>query len=50
VHETCELIALTCGEVEELPEHHDPRAPVESWMVGAVEGAIATRTLGGDGF
>ena len=41
-------LRLNREEIEQLPEHHDPPAPVESWMVGAVERAIATRGLGGD--
>ena len=41
-------VRLSRDAVEELPEHHDPPAPVESWMVDAVERAIATRGLGGD--
>jgi hypothetical protein len=41
-------LRLGCEDVEELPTHHDPPAPVESWMVDAVERAIATRSLGGD--
>jgi hypothetical protein len=43
-------LRLSRGEIEELPEHHDPPAPVDSWMVDAVERAIATRRFGGDMF
>ena len=43
-------LRLSREEIEELPEHHDPPAPIESWMTDAVERAIATRGLGGDGF
>ena len=43
-------LRLSRDAVEELPEHHDPSAPVESWMVDAVERAIATRALGADMF
>jgi len=32
-----------------LPEHHDPPAPVESWMVAAIERATATLPVGGGG-
>jgi len=35
-------------EVEALPEHHEPAAPVESWMVAAIDRATGTRGLGGD--
>ncbi|HUK95634.1 MAG TPA: hypothetical protein VLU96_11345, partial [Gaiellaceae bacterium] len=35
-------LGLSRAEVEELPEHHDPPAPVESWMVAAIERATAT--------
>ena len=41
-------LRLSREQIEELPDHHDPPAPVESWMVEAVERAIATRGLGGD--
>ena len=41
-------LRLSRAEVEDLPEHHDPPAPVDSWMVDAVERAIATHSLGGD--
>ena len=41
-------LGLSRDEVEELPEHHDPPAPVESWMVDAINRATATRSLGGD--
>ena len=41
-------LRLSRKEVDELPTHHDPPAPVESWMVDAVERAISTRSLGGD--
>ena len=34
-------------EVEALPEHHEPAAPVESWMV-EIDRATGTRGLGGD--
>jgi len=40
---------LSREQIEQLPEHHDPPAPIESWMTDAVERAIATRGLGGDG-
>ena len=43
-------LGLTRDEVEELPEHHDPPAPVESWMVDAINRATATRGLRGDMF
>jgi hypothetical protein len=43
-------LGLSRDEVEELPEHHDPPAPVESWMVDAINRATATRSLGGDMF
>ena len=43
-------LSLSRDEVEELPEHHDPPAPVESWMVDAINRATATRSLGGDLF
>jgi hypothetical protein len=41
-------LRLSCADVEELPTHHDAPASVETWMVDAVERAIATRGLGGD--
>jgi hypothetical protein len=41
-------LSLSRDEVEELPEHHDPPAPVESWMVDAINRATGTRGLGGD--
>ena len=40
-------LGLSRAEVEELPEHHDPPAPVDSWMVDAINRATATRSLGG---
>jgi hypothetical protein len=43
-------LGLSRDEVEELPEHHDPPAPVESWMVDAINRSTATRSLGGDMF
>jgi hypothetical protein len=42
-------LRISREEIEQLPEHHDPPAPVESWMVEAIERATATRSLGGDG-
>jgi hypothetical protein len=41
-------LRLSRVEVEELPEHHDPPAPLETWMVDAISRATATRGLGGD--
>ena len=41
-------LRLSSEEVEALPEHHEPAAPVESWMVAAIDGATGTRGLGGD--
>ena len=41
-------LRLSRDEIEELPEHHDPPAPVESWMVDAINRATGTRGLGGD--
>ena len=41
-------LRLSRAEVEDLPEHHDSPAPVDSWMVDAVERALATHSLGGD--
>jgi hypothetical protein len=35
-------------EVEALPEHHEPAAPVEPWMAEAIDRATGTRGLGGD--
>jgi hypothetical protein len=43
-------LRLSRAEIEELPEHHDPPAPLETWMVDAVNRATATRGLGGDMF
>jgi hypothetical protein len=43
-------LRLSRAEVEELPEHHDQPAPLETWMVDAIERAIASRGLGGDMF
>lgn len=43
-------LRLSRAEVEELPEHHDQPAPLETWMVDAVNRATATRSLGGDMF
>jgi hypothetical protein len=43
-------LRLSRAEVEELPEHHDQPAPLETWMVDAVNRATATRGLGGDMF
>ncbi len=41
-------LRLSRAEVEELPEHHDQPAPLETWMVDAINRATATRGLGGD--
>jgi len=41
-------LRLTREEVEESPEHHDPPAPVDSWMVDAINRATATWASGGD--
>ena len=41
-------LRLSREEVEALPEHHEPAAPVESWMVAAIDRATGTRGLGGD--
>jgi hypothetical protein len=41
-------LRLSRDEVEELPEHHDPPAPVEAWMVDSINRATATQSLGGD--
>lgn len=41
-------LRLSREDVEELPEHHDPPAPVEPWMVTAIDRATGTRSLGGD--
>jgi hypothetical protein len=41
-------LGLSRAELEELPDHHDPPAPVETWMVDAINRATATRSLGGD--
>jgi len=35
-------------EVEALPEHHEPAAPVEPWMAEAIDRATGARGLGGD--
>lgn len=43
-------LRLTRAEVEEAPKHHDPPAPLETWMVDAIRNATATRGLGGDMF
>jgi hypothetical protein len=43
-------LSLSHDEVEELPEHHDPPAPVEAWMVDAINRATATQSRGGDMF
>jgi hypothetical protein len=43
-------LRLSRAEVEELPEHHDQPAPLETWMVDAIERAMASRGLGGDMF
>ncbi|HEY7018273.1 MAG TPA: hypothetical protein VH297_07360 [Gaiellaceae bacterium] len=37
-------------EIAELPEHHDEPAPLEGWMVDAIDRATATRAFGGDLF
>ena len=36
--------------LEELPEHRDQPASLETWMVDAINRATATRGLGGDMF
>jgi hypothetical protein len=41
-------LRLSRAEIEELPEHHDQPAPLETWMVDAINRATATRGLGGD--
>jgi hypothetical protein len=41
-------LRLTRDDVEELPEHLEPAAPVESWMVEAINRATGTQSLGGD--
>ena len=41
-------VRLSREEVEELPEHHGPPAPVESWMVDAINRATGSRGFGGD--
>ena len=41
-------LRLSREEIEELPEHHDPLAPVESWMVEAIDRATSRRGFGGD--
>lgn len=43
-------LRLSRAEVEELPEHHDPPAPLETSMIDAIRSATATWGLGGDGF
>ena len=43
-------LRLSRAEVEQLPEHHDEPAPLETWMVDAVERATADRSRGGDMF
>ena len=41
-------VQLRRDEIAELPEHHEQPAPLETWMVDAVNRATATRGLGGD--
>src|SRR5262245_32585438 len=41
-------LRLSREEIAELPEHHDPPAPIESWMVEAIDRATARRAFGGD--
>ncbi len=43
-------IRLSRADVEQLPEHHDQPAPLETWMIDAVNRATAGRALGGDMF
>ena len=41
-------LRLSRAEIEELPEHHDQPAPLEHWMVDAINRATGERGLGGD--
>jgi hypothetical protein len=41
-------LRLSREEIDGLPEHHDPPAPIESWMVEAIDRATARRAFGGD--
>ena len=41
-------LRLSRADVEELPEHHDPPAPVEPWMFAAIDRATGTWIFGGD--
>ena len=41
-------LRLSREEVEALPEHHEPAAAVESWMVEAIDRATGSRALGRD--
>jgi hypothetical protein len=41
-------LSLRRDEIAELPEHHEQPAPLETWMVDAVNRATATHPLGGD--
>jgi len=43
-------VRLSRDEVEQLPEHHDQPAPLETWMMDAIERATADRSRGGDFF
>jgi len=43
-------LRLSCEEIEELPEHHDPPAPIEPWMVEAIDRVTARLAFGGDIF
>jgi hypothetical protein len=43
-------LRLSRAEIEELPEHRDQAAPLEPWMVEAVDRARARLGFGGDIF
>lgn len=42
-------LGISRDQVEQLPEHREPAAPVEPWLVEAFDWATGTRSLGGDG-
>jgi hypothetical protein len=41
-------LRLSRAEVEQLPEHQEQPAPLEHWMVDAINRATADWSLGGD--
>ena len=43
-------LRLSREEIDELPAHHDPPAPIEPWMVEAIDRATSRRAFGGDIF